>query len=205
MAKGSLSRGFTLSELLVTIAVMGILAGVMTPKIRGYVAHAKCSGATASINSWVKYKNQSGGMSELSLTDGMTFPSDGYFDFSLVDNNKKSNKGGNSNGNKNSLSGGNGVGKSVVCHVPNGDYSKAFEIEIGNPSYQTHLDHGDPVGPCPKDNVLFVTATENIAPDCHAGDGLKIMWTQDSLSVEPIGDGNCQQYMTGLRYAGIEF
>jgi len=52
---------------------------------------------------------------------------------------------------------------------------------------------------------LYVVANENIASDCQAGDGLKLMWIQDSIVVEPIGNGNCQQYMTGLKYAGIEF
>jgi hypothetical protein len=38
--------------------------------------------------------------------------------------------------------------KVTICHIPNGDPSKAHEITVGASAVPTHLAHGDTVGPC---------------------------------------------------------
>jgi hypothetical protein len=38
--------------------------------------------------------------------------------------------------------------KVTICHIPNGDPSKAHDITVGASAVQAHLAHGDTVGPC---------------------------------------------------------
>jgi hypothetical protein len=38
--------------------------------------------------------------------------------------------------------------KVTICHIPNGDPSKAHDITVGASAVPAHLAHGDTVGPC---------------------------------------------------------
>ncbi len=43
-----------------------------------------------------------------------------------------------------------GTGKKVtICHIPNGDFSKAKTLSIGKSALEAHLRHGDIIGECP--------------------------------------------------------
>lgn len=44
-------KGFTLVELIVVIAIIGVLAGILVPTMLGYVTKAKCSSLNASAKS----------------------------------------------------------------------------------------------------------------------------------------------------------
>jgi hypothetical protein len=39
--------------------------------------------------------------------------------------------------------------KVVICHIPSGDLSKAHTISVGVDAVESHLAHGDTIGPCP--------------------------------------------------------
>ena len=46
--KNHTMKGFTLVELIVVIAIIGVLAAILVPSMLGYVTKAKCSGANSS-------------------------------------------------------------------------------------------------------------------------------------------------------------
>ena len=50
-----------------------------------------------------------------------------------------------------SPSGSQGDHKQAVCHVPPGNPDNAHTIVIDDSAVQTHLDHGDSLGPCPEE------------------------------------------------------
>jgi len=37
----------------------------------------------------------------------------------------------------------------VICHIPGGDLSRAHTISVGADAVESHLAHGDTIGPCP--------------------------------------------------------
>jgi len=50
--------------------------------------------------------------------------------------------------NNNSQKGEQGLEKVVICHVPSGDPDNAHTITIARAAVQSHLNHGDTLGPC---------------------------------------------------------
>jgi len=204
-------KGFTLNELLVTIAVMGVLAAVTVPKVFGYIAHSKASEVSVNLLSFNKYKQDyydlhgSAGATLEQL--GMQFPEGSYFSFEFIPLGNKGNgnggngNSGNGNGNKagkNENSNGSGAGttKVTVCHVPPGNPAAAHEITIGSPAYDAHVAHGDPPGPCENTSILTVTAREDVAGDCRVGDGVVFTFIPDGGSTVANTEGsNCLRYM----------
>jgi hypothetical protein len=78
----------------------------------------------------------------------------------LVTGDSNSHKFGNSgnsgeNGNKaddpSGNSGSQGDHKQTVCHIPPGNPDNPQTILVDESAVQTHLDHGDSLGPCPED------------------------------------------------------
>lgn len=64
---------------------------------------------------------------------------------------KFGNSGGNTAGAPASNSGSQAEHKQAVCHVPPGNPDNAHTIVVDDSAVQTHLDHGDSLGPCPED------------------------------------------------------
>ena len=48
------SQGFTLVELMITIAIIGLLASVAVPQYGDYVRRAKVAGAVSTLQGYVK-------------------------------------------------------------------------------------------------------------------------------------------------------
>lgn len=48
-------------------------------------------------------------------------------------------------------SGSQGDHKQAVCHIPPGNPDNAHTIVVDDSAVQTHLDHGDTLGPCPEE------------------------------------------------------
>ena len=46
------NRGFSLIEIVVAVAIMGILSGIVGLKLRGYIANSKDTKAVATLNSF---------------------------------------------------------------------------------------------------------------------------------------------------------
>ncbi|MGL5979022.1 MAG: type IV pilin protein [Erysipelotrichaceae bacterium] len=78
-------KGFTLVELIVVIAILGVLAVIMVPAFTGYVAKAKDASAKADVKSWcTAYQaayaesQASTSVSITSALDGLGYKSDEY-------------------------------------------------------------------------------------------------------------------------------
>jgi hypothetical protein len=64
---------------------------------------------------------------------------------------KSDENSGKSDNSNESGSGSQGGEKQAVCHVPPGNPENAHTIVVSVSAVQTHLDHGDTLGPCPED------------------------------------------------------
>ena len=129
----------------------------------GYAAGAAKDGSTA-VTSLVSSSdnpgksNESSGKSSASSgtssassgksdeSSGAASQSSGKSDESSGKSDESSGTSGNSNG---SGSGSQGDHKQAVCHIPPGNPENAHTIVVDDSAVQTHLDHGDTLGPCP--------------------------------------------------------
>jgi hypothetical protein len=62
--------------------------------------------------------------------------------------------------------------KITICHIPNGDPSKAHDITVGASAVSAHVAHGDTFGPCvtepPPTDTAMVTVTKEVVDGPHS-------------------------------------
>jgi hypothetical protein len=112
----------------------------------GYAAGAAKDGSTA-VTSLVSSSDDPGKSSE---SAGKSDENAGKSDAS----NGNSGNSGDSQQQGNATSASSGSGsqadhKQAVCHIPPGNPDNAHTIVVDDSAVQTHLDHGDTLGPCP--------------------------------------------------------
>ena len=112
----------------------------------GYAAGAAKDGTTA-VTSLVSSSDDPGKSSE---SAGKSDENAGKSDAS----NGNSGNSGDSQQQGNATSASSGSGsqadhKQAVCHIPPGNPDNAHTIVVDDSAVQTHLDHGDTLGPCP--------------------------------------------------------
>ena len=112
----------------------------------GYAAGAAKDGSTA-VTSLVSSSDDPGKSNE------STGKSDENAGKSDASNGNSGNSGDSQQqGNATSASSGSGSQadhKQAVCHIPPGNPDNAHTIVVDDSAVQTHLDHGDTLGPCP--------------------------------------------------------
>jgi len=112
----------------------------------GYAAGAAKDGSTA-VTSLVSSSDDPGKSNE---SAGKSDENAGKSD---ANNGNSSNSGDSQQqGNATSASSGSGSQadhKQAVCHIPPGNPDNAHTIVVDDSAVQTHLDHGDTLGPCP--------------------------------------------------------
>ena len=112
----------------------------------GYAAGAAKDGSTA-VTSLVSSSDDPG------KSKGSAGKSDENAGKSDANNGNSSNSGDSQEqGNATSASSGSGSQadhKQAVCHIPPGNPDNAHTIVVDDSAVQTHLDHGDTLGPCP--------------------------------------------------------
>ena len=112
----------------------------------GYAAGAAKDGSTA-VTSLVSNSDDPGKSNE---SAGKSDENAGKSDA----NNGNSGNSGDSQQQGNATSASSGSGsqadhKQAVCHIPPGNPDNAHTIVVDDSAVQTHLDHGDTLGPCP--------------------------------------------------------
>jgi hypothetical protein len=115
----------------------------------GYAAGAAKDGTTA-VTSLVSSadnpgkSNESAGKSNANASKG---------DAIAGTSNANAGKGDDDGGASSALSGSGSQGgdKQAVCHIPPGNPDNAHTIVVSVSAVQTHLDHGDTLGPCPEE------------------------------------------------------
>ena len=114
----------------------------------GYAAGAAKDGTTA-VTSLVSSSDDPG------KSKGSAGKSDENAGKSDANNGNSSNSGDSQEqGNATSASSGSGSQadhKQAVCHIPPGNPDNAHTIVVDDSAVQTHLDHGDTLGPCPEE------------------------------------------------------
>ena len=114
----------------------------------GYAAGAAKDGSTA-VTSLVSSPDDPGKSNE---SAGKSDENAGKSDAS----NGNSGNSGDSQQQGNATSASSGSGsqgdhKQAVCHIPPGNPDNAHTIVVDDSAVQTHLDHGDTLGPCPEE------------------------------------------------------
>jgi len=114
----------------------------------GYAAGAAKDGSTA-VTSLVSSSDDPGKSNE---SAGKSDENAGKSDAS----NGNSGNSGDSQQQGNATSASSGSGsqadhKQAVCHIPPGNPDNAHTIVVDDSAVQTHLDHGDTLGPCPEE------------------------------------------------------
>jgi len=114
----------------------------------GYAAGAAKDGSTA-VTSLVSSSDDPG------KSNGSAGKSDENAGKSDASNGNSGNSGDSQQqGNATSASSGSGSQadhKQAVCHIPPGNPDNAHTIVVDDSAVQTHLDHGDTLGPCPEE------------------------------------------------------
>ena len=121
----------------------------------GYAAGAAKDGSTA-VTSLVSNSDNPGKSNE---SAGKSDESAGKSDANAGKSDANTGNSGNSGdsqqqGNATSASSGSGSQgdhKQAVCHIPPGNPENAHTIVVDDSAVQTHLDHGDTLGPCPEE------------------------------------------------------
>jgi len=91
----------------------------------------------------------------------------------------------NLNFNNNNQKGAQGLEKVAICHIPSGDPDNAHTIVIARAAVQSHLDHGDILGPC---GGQATSTPDTTAPNISnisssvATNTADIIWNTDELS-----------------------
>jgi prepilin-type N-terminal cleavage/methylation domain-containing protein len=197
MKKANTQNGFTLTELMVVIVIVGILSAVALPQIFGVTAKAKATELVITFSAFKKVTQAHvelfGEVPTSIESAGMELTNGSFFDFSQ---NLEGELVALPSLKKKSVSGGNGQSKTTICHKAGA--SKSVTITVANPSIvQAHLDHGDGVGECDEpDKKLEVVAVAkgNIGGECGGGSTIKATVGLGTYSIEEVS-GNCSLYL----------
>jgi hypothetical protein len=128
-----------------TTAVTALVASSDDPG-KSNESAGKSSASSGKSNESSGKSNESSGKSNES--SGTSDQNSGKSDESSGKSDESSGTSGNSNG---SGSGSQGDHKQAVCHIPPGNPDNAHTIVVDDSAVQTHLDHGDTLGPCPEE------------------------------------------------------
>ena len=124
----------------------------------GYAAGAAKDGSTA-VTSLVSSSDDPGDRRKSNESAGKSDENAGKSDANAGKSDANTGNSGNSGdsqqqGNATSASSGSGSQgdhKQAVCHIPPGNPDNAHTIVVDDSAVQTHLDHGDTLGPCPEE------------------------------------------------------
>ena len=169
----TMQSGFTLIELMVCVAIIGILAAIAIPTMNEMTAKARCTEVTVNFASYERLRlvaYQENGRVNATLSQmGMTFNSQ-YFDYSEEVQTAQADVFSHS-GTAAKGSSGN-AGKVDVCHIPPGNPENAHVINISNNAYDAHVAHGDkPCAAPAADNSTTSTGGQASSSDASGSTG----------------------------------
>lgn len=139
-------KGFTLIELIVVIAIIGVLAAILVPAMLGWVKKSKIQAANADAKTIMT--NINAGIEELD-EEGLDPIADGWYDLNGITENKEgkvtedlikeyaSYYGDTLNSTKCSYLTKDGV--AICCVVKNGKYYGTYPADLNNKNYDTKM------------------------------------------------------------------